>query len=201
MTLLSLILLVSLYNAWVVQISSYKHWEPALIANQRYEPVFDWLNNNAAKDQVAMADEVMSYLIPAYTFLNTVSAEDGHYTLAAGEEQMLERTFLRIRLDGLKGENAQDYFFENRDFISAAVYGRLYKNPPANYGSIPDEKLVFIAEKYQEFLLIPLKEALEKYQADYLIWDTAKHPEWQIKQYQFFKEIHQVNEFRIYKIL
>jgi len=198
--LIGLILFVNFYNAYMIQTSFYQRREPIAIQDQRYGPIFEWLYNNTQKDQVVMGDDITSCSIPAYTPLNTVSCEDGHYTLAGSEESTIERIFLTIRLNRLKKEEAKEYFFENRANISAKIYGSYYRKKMGDYDLIPDEKIDFLVGRYKEFLDIPLKDILKKYQTDYLLWDTLKYPEWKIEQYSFFEEINQINEFKVYKL-
>lgn len=198
--LIGLVLLVNLYNAWVVQSSSYQRWEPVAIENQRYGPVFEWFNDNGQKDEVIVGDEISSCFIPIYTSLNSVSCEDGHYSLVADEEQVLERIFLTIRLNGIK-ENAKEYFYENRANLSARIYGAYYLKTFGGYGNISDQKLDFLIDKYKEFLSLSLEDILKKYQADYLIWDLIRHPEWQIEDYSFLEKVYQDKSFKVFKVL
>lgn len=198
--LIGLILFINFCNVWMIQSSFYQRQEPIAVKNQRYGPVFEWLRNNTEKDQVVAGDRVVSRLIAIYTSLNSVSLEDGHYTLAGSEEDVMERIFLTFRLDRLKKDEAQEYFFENRADISARIYGGYYRKKLGDYNLIPDEKIDFLIGKYQEFLDIPLENVLKKYQTDYLLWDTLKHPEWQIEQYPFFEQIYQIDGFKIFKL-
>lgn len=202
LSLIILILFVNFYNVWIVQSSFYQRQEPIAIKNQRYGPVFKWLRHNTQKDQVVAGDETTSCLIPIYTSLNTISCDDGHYTLAADEEQVMERIFLILRLNGLKeeGQVLPEYFFENRAYLSARIYGAYYRKQMGDYGLIPDEKLYFLVNKYREFLVVSLEDILRKYQVDYLLWDTLKHPQWQIEQYSFLEQIYQIDGFKIFKL-
>ena len=200
LSLVILILFINFYNAWMIQTSFYQHREPIAIKDQRYGPVFEWLRNNTQKDQVIMGDETTSCLISIYTPLNTVSCEDGHHTLIADEQQLIERIFLIFRLNRLKGDDAQEYFFKNRANLSSRIYVEYYRKKMGSYGSIQDKKLNFLVDKYKEFLDISLESLFRRYQVDYLIWDTLKHPEWQIEQYLFFEQIYEINEFKVFKL-
>jgi len=200
-SLIGLILFINFYNVFIIQDSFYQRNEPIAIENQRYGLVFEWLDNNTKKDQIIAGDKIVSRLVTVYTHLNSVSHEDGHYTLIASEENIIERIFLTFRLNGLKKEQAQEYFFEDRTDISGRIYGGYYRKKLGNYGLIPDEKLNFLVDKYNDFLDIPLEDIFKKYKIDYLIWDTSKYPNWQIEQYLFFKQIHQIDGFKIFRFL
>ena len=56
-------------------------------------------------------------------------------------------------------------------------------------------------EEYEKFLSISLEEILRKYQTNYLVWDIEKNPLWQIDKYQFFEEIYQVGDIKIYRMI
>jgi hypothetical protein len=199
--LIGLILFINFFNAFVIQSSFYQNQKLEALGNQRYGSVFEWLRNNTKKDQVIAGDKNISLLIAIYTSLNSVSFEDGHYTLAGSEESVMERIFLTFRLDKIGKEEAKEYFFNNKTDISARIYGGYYRKLLGDYDLIPDEKLNFLVDKYKEFLDIPLKSVLKKYQTDYLLWDTLEHPEWNIEQYPFLKEIHRVNGFIVFRLL
>ena len=202
LSLIILILFINFYNAWVLQVSLYDRQKPIAIENQRYGPIFEWLRNNTQKDQVIVGDEINSYSIATYTPLNVVNCEDGRHSLAADEKQLLERIFLILRFNGLKGndEILYKYFFENKADLSLKVYGEYYRKRMGGYELIPDEKLYFFVDKYREFLAIPLENILRKYQTDYLLWDTLKYPQWKIEQYSFFEQIYEINEFKVFKL-
>lgn len=199
--LVGLFLLVNFYNAFTIQTSLYQTQKPEALEMQRYGPLFEWLRSHTEKDQVVAGDKAISRLVIIYTSLNSVSREDGHYTLVASEENIMERIFLSFRLDGLGKEDVQEYFFENKTEVSGRIYGGYYRKLLGAYDRIPDEKLNFLVEKYKEFLDVPLEDILEKYSADYLVWDTVEHPEWQIEEYSFLEEIYADGEFKVFKIL
>lgn len=201
-SLVAIIFAVNFYNAWIVQSYSYKLKEPITIEfNQRYGSVLDWFNNNAKKDEVVVAVDPVSYLIPVYTSLNSAIADEGRLSLMANDEQIFERNFLEMCFNGLTAENAEEFFFSNRRMISGMFYAQYYRRNFGGYEKIPDERLYFLIEQYKIFLSVPLEEILRKYQVNYLVWDIEKSPEWQIDKYPFFKQIYQVGDVKIYELL
>ena len=197
-----LILSLVFYNVIMVQYASYQYRKPiATYNNQYYSNVLKWLNNNAKKDEVVMGNDIISYLVPIYTSLNGLATEDGHYSLIASEEQITERFFLGLRLDGPTKKEAKEFFFKNKRWISAEIYGQLYRKKFGDYGNIPDEKLEFVIGKYIEFLDMPLNQTFKKYNTDYLIWDTVKDPNWRIDRYSFFELIYQDERVKLYRLL
>jgi len=194
------VLFVSFYNAILSQRNAYLRYEPNAIDNQRYGVVFKWLNSHGQKDEVVLSDFVISEFIPIYTSLNTVSNMDGHYYLVSSEDTLLERLFLQYRLDGLKPKNAKEVFFQEREKISKKMYGQRYRKTLGNYEMIPDEKLSLFSQKYGDFIKIPLWDIFKKYHVKYVVWDAVKHPNWELKQYDFLNLVYQENNLRVYEI-
>jgi len=193
-----IVLFICFYNAFLVQTHSYRMHESNGIAKQQYGVIFQWLNKYGQLDEVVMSNFIISDLIPIYTSLNAVSNMDGHYYLASNEDQLLERMFLQYRLNGLNSEEIIKMFFQNKEEISKKIYGQRYRKTLGSYENIPDEKLYSFAEKYMDFLNIPLEDILKKYHVKYLVWDIIKQPNWQIDQYSFFDQVYEQNNLKIY---
>ena len=135
-----------------------------------------------------------------YTSLNSITADDAHYTLAVDEYGLLEKAFLEFRLNKWQAEDLKKYIFNNRVMISGRIYGQQYRRQ-GGYELIPDEKLNFIVSQYEEFLFYSLEDMLIKYRVDYLVWDIKENPQWDIDQYQFFKQIYEIGDIKIYKLI
>jgi len=200
-SLFSLILLINFYHAVLTQVYSYKTREASNIWNQRYGPIFQWLNNHAQKDEVAMTNNHMSHLITIYTSLNSATAiGSAHYYIAATEDQLWQRMFLEYRFDKLKKEEAFEVFSKNRAYISGELYGEYYRKGYGAHENIPDKKIYAIAEEYGKSLNIPLEDILRKYQVKYLVWDIELNPNWLVNQYSFMEQIYQSGDIRIYEV-
>ncbi len=194
-----LIIGVSIYTGIVIQISSYQASENKILSEQRYAPVVEWLNVNAEKEEVVLAASELPSILSIYTFLNQFSP-DYHY-LSASNERILNSLFLFYRLDGVKGEEAKDLFLqeEERKYISGSVYNTHYENLYGSTAAIPDQVLYSFAEKYQDFLLIPIDKFLEMHEVKYVIWDTRNYPRWDLDQYHFLNKVYEEGDFIIYK--
>jgi len=196
-----LILAVNFYNAILTQVNSYNIREESNVWNQRYGPVFQWLNNNTQKDEVVMTSNHMAHLLIIYTSLNSATAVgSAHYYIASDENQLWQRMFLTYRFDGLKKEDALNLFLKKKNIIAGEIYGEYYRKGYGGHENIPEEKIREIAEAYQESLNIPLEDIFKKYHIKYLIWDTELNPDWMINQYDFLEQIHQTGDMRIYEV-
>ena len=199
--LVLLLILLSVFNAYLVQKNSYITYESFGIESQKYAPVFDWLNQNSQKDEVVLANSYLSDLVPIYTSLNAMANLDAHYSLTSNQE-LSERMFLLYRLDGIgRGyfEETKEIFYSNRERISKDIYAQKYQEEFGSYEMIPDEKIDLLIKGYFNSLAVPTKDVLEKYQVKYLIWDILEDPNWKISQYPFLEEVYQKNNLKIYR--
>lgn len=199
--LATLILLVNFDNAVILQTSSYKGREPIALDDQNYGPAFHWLNEYAQKGDSVLANPHISWLLTVYTPLDSVYLLHAHYYLITDRHQILERYFLEYRLSGLTAKEAKEKFIQDRFRLSADLYGQHYRKLYGGYDKIPDEEVYRLADEYIKFSSIPLKNLLEKFSTDYLIWDILQQPEWQIEQYPFFKLVEQDQRIKLYKFI
>ena len=194
-----LIIGVSIYTGIVIQSASYAKSEDQILYDQRYGPVVEWLNVNTEKEEVVLAAPEQLDILLIYTSLDSFYP-NGPY-LSTSNEKLLTALFLFYRLDGVSGEDARDLFLreQERRKISFNVYGAYYKNISGDAKSIPDQILYSFAEKYQDFLLIPLDKFFKMYDIKYVVWDKKNHPKWQPDQYQFLNKVYEEGDFAIYE--
>jgi len=197
-----LIIGASFYTGIVVQAASYKESESQILGDQRSGPVTEWLNSNAKKEEVVLADIHQSDIVSIYTSLNQFYAFSSPYYFAASNERVLNALFLFYRLDGLKGEDAQALFFQKqaRYIISKTVFGVYYRDMFGSAEAIPDQVLDSFVQKYQDFLLIPLDKFLKMNDVKYVVWDIRDFPQWRLDQYDFLSEVYGKGDFKIYQI-
>ena len=194
---IAVVLFVSIYNAWMVQTTSYRANEPSAIEYQRYSEVLSWLNINAQKDEVAMGNLFVSGFITTYTSLNSLVNSGNHYSLVSDKE-LSDRMFIIYYFDGLKPEQAKEVFYEKREDVSKYIYSQRYQKQFGSYDKIPDEKLDDLVVSYSQFYQIPIDQTFKKYNTKYLVWDVSNDLNWQIDNYHFLTEVYQDNNFKIY---
>ena len=194
-----LIIGFSIYTGVIIQASSYGKSEEKILSDQRYAKVVQWFNLNAQKDEVVLADRYQSDILSIYTSLNQFYATHSFIYLSATNERTLSSLFLLYRLDGVSGPESENLFLgEERGVLSVRVYGTYYKNIAGTASAIPDEILLSFAEKYRNFLLIPLDKIFEIYDIKYIAWDKINHPRWQLDQYPFLTKVYEEGDFAIY---
>jgi len=104
--------MLSVTSAIVVQVSSYRFWAPMMSTVQRYEPAFQWLNEQTPKNSVVLSNELLSELIPVYThndvFWNPYAA---YYPLPLGLIENVLYTYLK--LNGVRPQSLEggDFYY------------------------------------------------------------------------------------------
>lgn len=191
---LFLLLIASVFLAGIVsQANAYSQHKSMVLSSQRYGPVLEYLNWNAQKEEVALADPDLSNFIPTYTRLNIFYHMVPDYP-AISKERLVETLFLYHRLEGVDKEDAFKIFTR----YGEEIYQKF--SISAYYGQT-DEASRSLAEKYGNFLQIPLDEVLKKYGINYIIRDAENSGGWSLGEYQFLRKIYEDGEFEIFKVL
>ncbi len=109
----------------------------------------------------------------------------------------------------------------NADFVresERSIFGTYYINAFAHIGQenalrrlaglpvlraqFPEEKIQAVLARYGQLRGKSWRQALlsSPYRADYLVWDTASHPEWEIPENDGFEKLFESEGIRVYKI-
>jgi hypothetical protein len=192
-----------------VQTYTYAHGPryggPAALALQAYGPVMDWLNGHAAPDQVVLAGDEISDLVTIYTPLDVVYHHSAMYMLAATEERLRDALFIFYRLRGVGEGDAREVLYTEREDISGNLYGVHYRDARGAYDAIPQDVLDGIIAAYEATLATPtdawLANMFERYKVEYVIWDMAKDPSWQLDRYAFLHKEATFGRVAIYTVV
>jgi len=199
-----LIVIISIYTGIFVQHSSYLANEAEIVEQQKYGPLTDWFNENAERDEVVFANDEVSHFIVIYTPLNVFyHIGNGICSLAVSNERLFDALFSFYRMDGVDKSEAEEVFSRDKAEISHKVYGMYWRETTGTYEGMPDETAQTIVQKYQDSFSRSdsdfLNDIWNKYQVNYLIWDTKADPGWQSDQYSFLEKKTEINEFIIYQ--
>lgn len=175
------------------------------IERQKYGPVMKWLNENAEKEAVVLANNEASHMTVIYTSLNVFHHRSAQLFLSATEKRLLDATFTFYRLRGIGEKDAREAFRAGINQISADVYGIYYRESLGSYGSIPDEKFEEIIVQYKETLKTRdsewLYETWKKYEVEYVIWDKIKDPLWELDRFDFLEQRNKFGNLVIYQVI
>jgi len=204
-----LIIVVSFTIGTFIQTASYYGGDndggSVAVERQKYGPIVKWLNENAQKEAVVLANNEASHMVVIYTPLNVFYHRAGMYSLSATKARLMDIIFSFYRLRGIGMEDARETFFAERGYLSSNIYGMHYRELFGSYNTIPDEKIEEILDAYIKTLSIPtidwLRETLAKYEVEYVIWDKKNDPEWNLEQYPFLRELVVFGDMATYKII
>jgi len=175
------------------------------IEQQRYAPVFAWLNKNTLLDEVVYADGGLSTLIPIYTANNVFAGGSLHF-MPDGE--IYDRYLLNNYwedFDEEKLRNSQTlrgayYITKYNHDLSKNKIRKLFFLPPEKYIEIPEEKINDFLELARNMKEKNFEQQLKKYKVDYFIWDKKVNNSWPIEELTFLQFLYEVNDMVIYKV-
>ncbi|MEK7567331.1 MAG: hypothetical protein AAB513_00210 [Patescibacteria group bacterium] len=171
------------------------------IERQKYGPVMKWLNANAEKEAVVMSNNETSHMVAIYTPLNLFYHRAAMYSLAATKERLLEVWFTFYRLNGVGATDAREKIFADRELVSANIYGMYYRELLGAYEAIPDEKIEEIVKLYEKGLTISnskwLKQMMDKYEVEYIVWDKNNNPTWELDQYDYLNKVVDFSDYNL----
>jgi len=178
------------------------------IGEQRYTPIFSWLNLNTQKDEVVFPDEELSSLIPVYT------ADNVFYNANAGlhfmsDEDLWRRFVLAHYWNKIDVKFAQDNIFYVRGYYYTALCDhnqsknkirKLFFLPPeacVKNSSGEIDKFLKLAQDVQSRDFYP---QLKKYKVDYFIWDKKNDLNWPVNDLKFLEPVYEANDIAVYKV-
>jgi len=175
------------------------------IEQQRYAPVFAWLNKNTLLDEVVYAYGGLSTLIPIYTANNVFAGGSLHF-MPDGE--IYDRYLLNNYwedFDEEKLRNSQTlrgayYITKYNHDLSKNKIRKLFFLPPEKYIEIPEEKINDFLELARNMKEKNFEQQLKKYKVDYFIWDKKVNNSWPIEELTFLQFLYEVNDMVIYKV-
>lgn len=184
----------------LVQTSSYKVQAPIFSQEQSYMNVIQWLNENAGHDDVVLADNDLSDLIPIYTNLYDYWDEYG-FTYLIPRERVMHALFTYLYLYDVDPATLPEaaYHPPIKEYSTAYQYREVSillgdKKAYLN-GFYPED----MAEQYKAIRMRPISEQLNgPYRVDYIIVTERTGSNWH-KALSGFPIVFQDGSYTIYK--
>lgn len=183
--LVIIIIFVSFFNAFYIQIYTYPRLFNRYLEAQRYGPVIEWLNKNGRKDEVAYATgsfkyslgslQILNDFIMVYTPLNVYYSNYALYYLIPYDNYRFHNLFITLKLLGITPDEAGEYLANNLD-IFEFVYGNYFRVRGLTFEDIPPLKINQIIEDYRKFCLKSWYQIFTKYPINYIVWDKSLEP-------------------------
>lgn len=180
------------------------------IRMQAYGPIFSWLQSNAMPEEVVVANEEASVLIPAYTKQNVLFS---HYaTLFLASDGEMEERFLvnhywdRIDDAFILAANAQrepwgTYYInwyaheQSTNALRSAIGLSVSALEP-----VPLEKRMTLIIQAKMLQKQPLAELYKRYNVGYVLWDSERDPYWRPTQEKFLEPVMRSGNLVLYRV-
>lgn len=185
-----------------------QHSEPkeSDIADQRYGPVLAWLDENTEKDSVVYTNQRLSLYIPSYTHNNVLFAPYAQQAYLSQEE--VDARFLASRyFDPITRETilASEFDVFGAEYVGRAQHAdttnrfrRLVGIPLVEVERYPEEDIQRLVGEGKRMHEGSFDEATERFQVDYLVWDTVKNPDWELPK--SLRPVHEQEGFVVYAV-
>ena len=82
------------------------------------------------------------------------------------------------------------------ELIPVYTFANVVWEDHSSYYLLPQERRDFTPDK---IMATPdFNKVLSKYRVDYLVWDSAKEPSWELEKYSFLSKLYDDGDFKIY---
>lgn len=202
---LSVMALVFIF-AWFalgVQVSSYKAHATESARYQALAPIFSYLREQAPVQSVVLEDSYLSPRLTIYTQAFSYNASGYDATYQVPQERIVHDYFVALALRGITAEAARAYMYraDNRDEIGYTIFvGTYWRDLCGSGGCFPDSVLEDLIPQYKVFSTHPLVESIHTHKIDYVLWDKATDPDWQISNIAAGSPLIESGDFALYKV-
>ncbi len=183
------------------------------VNQQRFGPLFVWLNENTAKDSVVMADAELSSLIPSYAH-NNIFFDFGGVLFFISDQEALDRfvvnnfwqkdfneEFVKTNFRSVYGYqyNAQGGRARQKNKLKK-IFGWAGQDLEKIY--YPPEKVESVLNHYQDWRRKDWPEAFKNYQIDYLVINELSDSDWapDPQKFRFLRLVKEINQIKIYQV-
>ena len=190
------------------QVYNYEQKKNMQHTQQNLYGAFIWLQNNTQKEDVVLASDKISLLIPIHTH-NNVYWSSYIFDYANSDKDILERFFLFARLMGMDEKEVVDYVLTHREKGHSDFFGMRYEEPSykkpdqkANV-KLPQELYDYIIGRYGAFKKEDIKTALMRFRVDYLFYGPNEEliSKGRFKKESFLDKVYDSGDIQIYKII
>lgn len=177
------VVMVLLISGIAMEHRAYEIALPSTIEEQRYTPLFSWLNKNTEADSTVVASLPLSGIITAFTHNNVYASGNTLYTLIPNDRLMWNLVVLEY-LENTSSTDIRGSFEENRSQISNAVFGNQYHLTPGLCSTcFPDSVIDSMVLMYNSLSDKNFISSVQKYPAQYIVWDKKNDPDWSIDRF------------------
>jgi hypothetical protein len=193
------LILLFIYNGFVIQKVSYAAALPDVIDEQRLAPVIDWMQG-VPKDSVVLAENPLRILVPSLTQNNVYFTNGALYTLTPHERIVQSYLTFAYLKNGVV-EDARSLFEDERVEVSSYLFGYTYQvQPGICLVCFPDSVIDDLVERYENLNDDNFIDFLKKYRIDYIAWDKKSTPKWNVGKRFGLEQVASFGEVIIYDL-
>jgi hypothetical protein len=165
---------------------------------QSYMQVFNWLNNNSAKDCVVLINEPtdnFARLIPAFTHCNVYNSTYTYFGVT--KERVLHNYLVLLKFMGIKPENLDAYLRTHVEEINTLFFVDLKQSLSGELSQNTEDSIEQIETSYRSFYQADFASEIKKYRRDYLLSEEQLSPG--IIADLKLEKINSIKDFNLYK--
>jgi hypothetical protein len=185
-----------------VQISSYKTNSAGALRDQALAPIFTYLRAQGP-DAVLLSDWYLSTRLTIYTQDFSYGTGGLDATFEVPRQRIIHDYFVILALRGVTAGNVREYMYESshRKELGGAIFiGTYWRDLCGSYSCFPDSVIEDLVPQYRRFIAEPLAQRIHAYKIDYVLWDRASNPDWQIKEITAGKPLVESGDFALYAV-
>lgn len=195
--LVSLAVATFVYNAGLIQFSSYRAQLAEALEKQRYAPLIYYLRENYQIPQTIWSDKAISAILPIYTIHNTPN-HNSVFAFLSSKEYLIGRLLFEYRLRGVPTEVFVPTVKREIEFVSGRVFGHRY----SDFSTPVQEELVTGLEKqYKDSYPLQLKTFFNNFEIGLVVQDRRYERDIVYDSYPILAKLSDIgDDFTIYKL-
>jgi len=210
--IIGIILIMLVVLAWRLQSFNFPSYKRSLAhktveeSQQNYAEALQWINSQTLVDSVIFSHSAFMELAPVYTHANVYYSQNAYY-LMASDIEIIERTLLSHWFDIEKFKAANFGLGEVPRILwtQAAMIERnihwLHDKLGVNYELryTFGRELALVRSVYADLEKQGWNiNLLRRYRLDYIVWDKALFPEWNLESYPELEKVYEKNSVAIF---
>lgn len=190
----SILVIVFIYNAALIQLFSYRTYYAQTVEDQRYAALISYLERQYQSPQTVWSDARIASFVPMYTIHNVPNSEYIFHSLNS-KGYLTRRLFLEYRLRGVRPETLGAVLRNEEEYVSSRVFGIYYHER-----MLPEEVFASLETQYPEFYRLPYRAVFRYFDINLIVWDKQSDG---VNPYEQISELEKVieigDDFVIYR--
>lgn len=191
-----------------IQIYNYEKNRYIQSRQQHLYEAFVWLENNTDREDVVLASDAVSLLLPIHTH-NNIYWSSYIFSYANSDKDILERFFLLARLLGMDENEVMDYILTRTEKGHSDFFGARYAQPTYRKSNkkarvnLPQDLYDYIIQRYRIFKKEDIRMHFSRFRIDYLFFSPYEQllSKGRFKRESFLDKVYDYQGIQIYRIV